>query len=187
MRMDDAETKNPMTVKADGQDLLMESKFAAPRDLVYQMFSEQKHLTNWWGPEGWQTDIRRFEFRPNGVWHYVMRCMDTRQHEFYGQESWGMAVYHEISVPDRIAYSDMFADENGSILAGMPQILVTTEFRGEGNKRTRVTTHSRFASDEALQQVLAMGIVEGCASQFSRLAGYLDRIQKELLDDQSQV
>lgn len=159
----------------------MEREFAAPRDLVYQMFSKQKHLTNWWGREGWQTDIRRFEFRPGGVWHYVMRCMDMRQYDFFGQESWGMAIYHDISTSERIVCTDMFVSEEGRIIAELPRILVTTEFRDEENNKTRVTTRSRFASDEALQ-ALAMGIVEGCASQFSRLAGYLDRIQKELLE-----
>ncbi|WP_010631793.1 SRPBCC domain-containing protein [Sporolactobacillus vineae] len=182
--MDDAAEENPMVAKTEGQDLLMERGFAAPRDLVYQMFSDQEHLTNWWGPEGWQTEIRRFEFRPNGVWHYCMRCTDERQGDFFGQESWGMAVYHELSRPERIVYTDMFVDEEGHLLAGMPKILVTMEFHDEGNNHTRVTIRSRFASEEALRQVLEMGAVEGFESQFERLAGYLDRIQEELLDYQ---
>ncbi|TGA98861.1 SRPBCC domain-containing protein [Sporolactobacillus shoreae] len=179
--MDDGETTSRMNTKVEGQDLLMERVFAAPRDLVFKAFSEQERLAEWWGPEGWRTESRRFEFMPDGVWHYCMRCTDEAQGEFYGQESWGKAVYHKISAPEKIVYTDMFVNEEGQPVDGMPQILVTVKLLDEENK-TRVTVRSHFTSDKALQQVLDMGVIEGFTSQFDRLAGYLHKSQEELLD-----
>ncbi|MCR8870183.1 hypothetical protein [Peribacillus frigoritolerans] len=39
-----------------------------------------------------------------------MRCTDENQGEFYGQES----VYQEITVPEKIVLTDMFADEDAT-------------------------------------------------------------------------
>ncbi|OAH63138.1 hypothetical protein AWH49_07320 [Domibacillus aminovorans] len=104
--MSENKITNSMTTNIEGQVLVMERIFNAPRGLVFKAFSEPERLASWWGPRGWQTENRKFEFKPNGVWHYCMRCIDENQGEFYGQESWGKAVYHEIIVPEKIVYTD---------------------------------------------------------------------------------
>ncbi len=91
---------NSLTANVEGRDLVMERIFNAPRGLVFEVFSEPEHLVNWWGPQGWQTEISRFEFKPNGIWHYSLRCTDENQGEFYGQVAWSKAIYREIIVPD---------------------------------------------------------------------------------------
>lgn len=63
---------------------------------------------------------------------------------------------------------DMFADEEGNAAEGMPVTLVTLTFV-EHEGKTKLIMRSRFASAEGLQQVMGMGIVQGCASQFYRL------------------
>jgi len=166
--------KNLVT-KVEGRELVMERIFDAPRDLVFKVFSESDHLAKWWGPKGWQTENRKFEFKPNGVWHYCMRCIDKNQGDFYGQESWGKAVYHEIIEPEKIVYTDMFVDEDGNAVDGMPELLVTMMFV-EHEGKTNIITRSRFASVEALQQVMDMGVVQGVTSQYERLDDYLDEL-----------
>lgn len=69
-------TANSLKVKAEGRTLVMERLFDAPRDRVFKAFSEAGQLESWWGPKGWQTEVRSFAFKPNGVWHYCMRCTD---------------------------------------------------------------------------------------------------------------
>lgn len=106
-----------------------------------------------------------------------MRCTDENQGEFYNQESWRKAVYQEITVPVKIVLTDMFADEEGNAADGMPVILVTLTFV-EHEGKTKLIMRSRFASVEGLQQVMGMGIVQGCASQFYRLDDLLDKLQE---------
>jgi uncharacterized protein YndB with AHSA1/START domain len=74
-----------------------------------------------------------------------MRCTDENQGEFYGQESWGKAVYQEITVPEKIVLTDMFADEEGNSADGMPVTLVTFTFV-EHEGKTKLIMRSRFAS-----------------------------------------
>jgi uncharacterized protein YndB with AHSA1/START domain len=162
----------------EGQDLLMERVFNAPRELLFETFSTDEHLARWWGPQGWQTENRAFEFKPDGVWHYVMRCTDESQGEFFGLESWGKAVYHEIVAPEKIVYTDSFSDEEGNIPGAIPDILVTMNFVDEGDK-TRLLIRSHFSSIESLKQVKEMGIEEGFASQLERLDVLLEELKQE--------
>ena len=39
----------------------------APRELVFEAFTEVRHLSRWWGPEGFTTTTRAFEFRVGGA------------------------------------------------------------------------------------------------------------------------
>lgn len=139
---------------------------------MFKAFSEGGQLESWWGPEGWKTENRKFAFQPNGVWHYGMRCTDENQGEYFGQVSWGKAVYQDILAPERIVYVDVFADEEGNAVPGMPETLVKIEFFEEENK-TKLIMRSQFASKEALQQVMDMGVIQGVSSQFERLGDHL--------------
>lgn len=167
---------NNMTTSVEGQELVIERIFDAPRELLFKTYSDAEHLANWWGPSGWQTENKRFEFEPNGVWHYCMRCTDKNQGDFYGQESWGKAVYKEIDAPEKIVYTDVFSDEEGNVNKDLPEVLVTLIFIEQGNK-TKLVIRSRFESVEELQKVKDMGVVEGMSSQFECLDSYLKKIQ----------
>lgn len=163
---------NGIVTKVEGRDLIIERIFNAPRDLVFKMFSEPEYLSSWWGPKGWQTENREFNFMPEGTWHYCIRCLDKSQVEFYGQEAWGKVVYKEITKPDRIIYIDYFSNEEGTVDDSLPETLVTMTFIELGGK-TRVVVSSRYNSEEDRRIVMEMGVVEGVTSQFHRLEEYL--------------
>lgn len=165
-----------VTTKAEGLELIMERIFDAPRTLVFKAFSKSEHLAAWWGPEGWETENRQFEFKPGGVWHFCMRCVDKKQGDFYGQESWGKAVFHEMVEPEKVVYTDTFSDEGGNTIEGMPSIEITILFV-EKEGKTSLVIRSQFASAEALQQVMDMGVVEGFDSQLNRLDDLLKELQ----------
>ncbi|SEQ48867.1 Uncharacterized conserved protein YndB, AHSA1/START domain [Virgibacillus subterraneus] len=169
-------SENKLSYRTEGRTLVMERVFEAPRDLVFKAFSESDHLENWWGPEGWKTESRKFEFKPGGVWHYCMRCTDKNQGDFFGQESWNKSVYEEISAPEKIVYTDVFSDEEGNSTVGMPETRVTMNFIDQGEK-TKLIARSQFDSVEALQKVVDMGVIEGIDSQYRCLDDYLKQIQ----------
>ncbi|MCP3026474.1 SRPBCC domain-containing protein [Halobacillus sp. A5] len=168
--------QNRIVSKVDGRVLEVERVFEAPRDLVFNMFSESKHVESWWGPKGWSTTNKKFEFKPGGTWHYCMRCVDEQQGDFYGYESWGMGVFQNISTPETIVYTDSFADEEGNIAESMPESLVTLQFIDMG-KETKLITRSQFETLENLETVMEMGVLEGVSSQFECLDDYLNQIQ----------
>ncbi len=147
------------------REFVMERVFDAPRTLVFQMWSDPKHLMHWWGPKGWTLPVCNVDFRPGGVWHYCMRGPG-------GEEGWGKAVYREIVEPERIVYVDTFADAEGNQIEGTPEIVVTVTFT-EQNGKTKLTSHAQFASVKDLEATLAMGMAEGLAETWDRLEQYL--------------
>ena len=108
-------TKNnmPYTLPSE-REFVVERVFDAPRELVWQAWTEPEHLAHWWGPQGWTLPVCTVDFRPGGIWHYCMRGPE-------GEESWGKATYREIVEPERIVYLDAFADEAGNPVEGMPE------------------------------------------------------------------
>lgn len=161
----------------DGNTLVLERVFQAPRELVFKAFSEAEHLKHWWGPKGWTLPICKVDFRPGGTWHYCMKCEDKNQGDFYGMESWGKALYRELSVPEQIIYTDWFSDADGNISQDLPSTEVTLDFI-DLNGTTKLINTGKYISPEALQQVMDMGMLEGISQTFNNLDDYLQSLLK---------
>ncbi|MBM7714048.1 SRPBCC domain-containing protein [Siminovitchia sp. FSL H7-0308] len=173
--MTDHNTVNKVRAVAEGKILIIERSFQAPRELVFTAFSEQEHLEKWWGPKGWQTKSVSFEFKPGGIWHYCMTCTDPNMGEYYQQESWGKMLFHEMIVPEKIVYTDVFCDKDGNSVEDMPEMSASMVFT-EQEGVTKVTIKTEFPSVEALQKAMEMGVVEGVSSQYERLDELLTKI-----------
>lgn len=168
-------TTNKMISKVEDNVLVLERVFDAPRELVFKALSEAEHLKRWFGPKGWPLTVCNIDFRPGGVWHFCMKCIDESQ-EYYGQESWGKAVYHEIVEPERIVYVDSFSDAEGNIVEGMPETLITMTFV-EHEGKTKLISHAQYASAEALKTVMDMGMLQGITETWDKLEQFLEEIK----------
>ena len=65
----------------------------APRDLVWKVWTDPKHLAQWWGPNGFSTTTSAYACKPGGVWRFVMHGPDGRDYE-------NRITFDEIVVPD---------------------------------------------------------------------------------------
>ncbi|WP_127529852.1 SRPBCC domain-containing protein [Paenibacillus kobensis] len=162
-------TNNVMASSVEnGRVLVLERVFDAPRELVFRMFKEPEHLSRWWGPKGWELPVCKIDFRPGGVWHYCMKCVDRNQGDFYGMESWGKGVYKEIIEPEKIVYVDFFSDAEGNENPDMPSTEVTLTFIEQDGK-TKLVNRAVYVSEEALKTVMDMGMLEGITQTWDRL------------------
>jgi uncharacterized protein YndB with AHSA1/START domain len=174
--MEENSMMNQTISKVHDKTLTLERIFKAPRELVFQAFSQEKHLKHWWGPRGWGMPVCKVDFRIGGVWHYCMKCEDRNQGEFYGMESWGKGIYSEIQVPENIVYTDYFSDAEGNIDDIMPTTISKLTFiEVEGG--TKVINTAEYATAEGLKQVLEMGMLQGITETWDRLCEYLKSIQ----------
>jgi uncharacterized protein YndB with AHSA1/START domain len=155
-------------VAEDGKTLVVERTFDAPKSRVWKAYSTRELLERWWGPRGWETLIKHLAFEDGGTWHYGMKCVDESQGEWFGKTSWGMFTYANIRPEDSFEYTDVFCDEEGDPTPGMPssQTLVRLV---ERDGKTTVTTTTRYDSEEALSQVLEMGMKEGLTQTLDKL------------------
>ncbi|MFS0673505.1 SRPBCC domain-containing protein [Ornithinibacillus sp. 179-J 7C1 HS] len=158
------------------QVLILERVFDAPRELVFQMFKDPEHLKHWWGPSGWELPVCNVDFRPGGSWHYCMKCIDQNQGEFYGMESWGKAVYHEINEPEMFSYTDYFSDADANVDESLPSSDITLEFI-EMDGMTKLVSRAEYQSPEALKTVMDMGMLQGITETWDRLEKHLNEIK----------
>jgi len=156
--------------------LVLERVFDAPRELVFQMFKEAEHLKQWWGPKGWEMPVCTIDFRPGGVWHYCMKCVDQNLGHFFGMEAWGKGVYKEIVESEKFIYNDYFSDAEGNIDESLPTSLITMEFIDLGGK-TKLINRSEYESAEALKSVIDMGMMQGITETWDRLSERLETLK----------
>lgn len=90
------------------KEFVIERVFDAPRDLVWQVFTERDHLMNWWGPKGFKMIAGKLDLKPGGSFHYGMRAPN-------GSEMWGMWTFREIVKPERLVFITSFSDKDGGL------------------------------------------------------------------------
>jgi uncharacterized protein YndB with AHSA1/START domain len=166
-----SETK--ITKDKAAKSLVLERTFDAPRDRVWRAWTTDE-VNKWWGPRGWETTTKHQEVKPGGYWLYGMKCVDENQGEWFGQESWGKAVFDTVDEPSKIVYKDYFADANGTETKDMAVTAVTMEFIEEDGK-TRVVSTSIFDTEEDYEKVIAMGVEQGIVETWDRWAEFLEK------------
>src|ERR1700735_4052094 len=99
------------------REIVVSRVISAPRELVFEAFTEVRHLSRGWGPAGVTTTTRAFEFRVGGEWDFVMHGPDGTDYQEW--ISWT-----EIAPPERIAllHGEFRADPNSfeSVLTFAP-------------------------------------------------------------------
>lgn len=161
---------NELNVTKDlaNKTLTMERDFNAPKDKVWQAYTDQTTFEKWWGPEGWETTVKEFNFTPGGRVHYGMHCIDKNQGEWYDQWSWGVMDITEIDDTNSFSYVDYFSDETGVLNTEMPTLSIINKFVEEDDTTTLIS-HSRAESADQIEQLLEMGMIEGFTSQLRKL------------------
>ena len=108
------------------RELVMSREFDAPRDLVFQAWTDPAHLPMWFGPDGFSLTVHEVDIRPGGTWRFIMHGPDGRD---YGNR----VVYQEIVRPERLVYlhGEDVDDDPGAFH-------VTIQFE-ETDGRTRMT------------------------------------------------
>ncbi|MGE7114391.1 SRPBCC domain-containing protein [Lysinibacillus sp. NPDC047702] len=170
-------SNNPMVSRVENECvLILERVFDAPRDFLFKMFKEPENLKRWWGPKGWEIPVCTVDFRPGGIWHYCMKCVDPNQGQFFGMESWGKGIYKEIIEPEIISYTDYFSDAEGSLNDSLPATEMTLEFI-DFNGKTKLINRAEYVSTEALKTVMDMGMLQGITETWDRLDEFVQSLK----------
>ena len=90
------------------ESFIISRVFDAPRERLWEAFTQQEKMSKWWGPKGFAVAISKMELRPGGIYHYCLRSPD-------GQAMWGKMVYQEIIKPERLVFINSFSDEKGNL------------------------------------------------------------------------
>lgn len=111
--------------------------FAAPRERVWQAWTQPDQLAQWFGPKGSKSEVLHFDLRPGGWLHTCMEAPD-------GSRMWGKNTYETIDPPARLVWSQSFSDAEGNAVPApfpmpWPLHMRTTVDFAEDGEGTRVT------------------------------------------------
>jgi uncharacterized protein YndB with AHSA1/START domain len=149
----------PDTALSD-RELMVSRLIEGPRDVVFEAFTEVQHLSRWWGPDGFTTTTRTFEFSEGGVWEFTMHGPDGTDYPNWIQ-------WMEIRPPDVIVLRHGEGPDD-------PEQFSSTFIFEERTNGTRVTLRSEFKT-KALRDRAAeeYGAIEGANQTLDSLATYV--------------
>ncbi|NUS72447.1 MAG: SRPBCC family protein [Corynebacteriales bacterium] len=156
-----AETQ--FVIEPSRQDIVITRAFNAPKDIVFEAFTNPEHIPNWWGPAEYSTVIESAEMRPGGSWRYIQQDKDGNEYGFRG-------VYHDVVPNERIVSTFEFEGVPGHVAL---ETVVFTEVDG-------VTTYnglSVFQSIEDRDGMVASGMREGFSEGMDRLEALIEKLQ----------
>lgn len=173
-----------VTTDPEALTMSLTADFAAPVERLWEAFTDPRQLERFWGPPGWPSTFTSFSFEPGGRAVYHMTSPR-------GEKSGGSWEFLSIDAPRGFEVLDAFADENGNPIPDMPASRMVFSFEStDSGSRLRNVTH--FTSAEALEQVVAMGAVQGATMAMNQLDRVLQDLreyaagkgtQTEILDD----
>jgi uncharacterized protein YndB with AHSA1/START domain len=125
--------------EASGKErFVINRSFDAPLELMFEMWTDPKHFSQWLAPTGLDMQFIRADIRPGGSTFYLMS--GNGDVKLYGR-----ADYLKIRKPDCIVYAQQFCDQNEKVIRHpmapvWPETMLTTvDLTEEGPDRTRVT------------------------------------------------
>ncbi len=152
-------TRNATTITLPSDtEILITREFDAPRDVVFKAMTDPALIPQWWGPRKYETIVDTMDVRPGGAWRFINRG-DGQEFAFRGE-------YREVRAPERIVQTFEFEPLPG-------HISIETAVFTEQNGRTLMTTHTRFASKEDRDGMIASGMESGLRESHDRFAELL--------------
>ncbi|MFG2030463.1 SRPBCC family protein [Streptomyces sp. NPDC048825] len=164
--MSATEQGTPAPSATAGREIVISRVIDAPRELVFEAFTEVRHLSRWWGPEGFTTTTRSFEFRVGGEWVFVLHGPDGTDYQEW--ISWtGLAP------PERIEFlHGEFRDDPNAF-----ESVLTFESDGAATRiEMRTVFPTKELRDEAVEKYHA---IEGGRQTLSNLATYVTEIVRK--------
>lgn len=135
-------------------EIVLTRAFAAPRDLVWQAFTDPKLLPKWYGPGDPPMTVCEMDVRPNGKFRWA----------------WGSAfetagIFHQVEKPRLLVMESREPDPTPEVRSH--------SFDDAGDGRTTVTIRIKTATMALRDELLASGAIEGMEPTFARLDAFL--------------
>ena len=161
---------------------IISREFDAPRDLMWKVWTEREHFTNWFGPKGVKVSLAKFDLRPGGMIHYSMTMPD-------GKELWGKAVYREIVPMEKLVWINSFSDKDAGFTRHPMttdrwplQLLTVVTFAERAGKTTVTVNWLPYESDDDERAVFDRNrpsMNGGWGGTFDQLTAYLAEAPKK--------
>lgn len=152
-------------------------EFDAPRERVWQAWTEPARLQQWFSPKGFSVIKADLDLRAGGTYHYGMRMAD-------GREVWGKWLIREVKRPERLVFINTFSDPQGGLTRhpfspDWPQKMLSTITFAEKGRGTLLTIEwapvDATAAETKTFDSGRPGMTQGWSGTFENLTNYLKK------------
>lgn len=146
------ESKDPVA----GREICITRLVNAPRDLVWEVWTNPEHIRHWWGPNGFYSTIFEMDVRPGGNWEFILHGPDGRDYK-------NKSIYTTVQRPEKLVYDHVSG----------PVFRFTVLFTEQGDQ-TQITIQMLFESADLRDKVVKeFNAAEGLKQNIDKLEIYL--------------
>lgn len=158
-------TRSDIKPDTADREIVASRIFNAPRELLWEAWTDPDKVTHWWGPNGFTTTTIEIDIRPGGIWKHIMHGPD-------GTDYPNLTRYVEVIKPERLVY----INSGGSDDIPHIEYRATVTFENERGK-TRLTMRMVFSTSSERDRVAGeYGAVEGLEQHLERLTQFLAKM-----------
>ena len=150
------------TVNKTNNTVLVKKEFAAELSSVWDAFTKQEILDQWWAPKPWVSKTKHMDFEVGGRRFYAMVGPE-------GEEHWSLEKYTLIDPKTELAWLSAFADKDENLNEAFP----TSEWKLNFSEQNGMTTVSILIQHQTLADIemhIQMGFKEGFTMTLNELA-----------------
>lgn len=161
-----AQKRNQTKISTPSEtEIRIEREFDAPRQLVWNAYTQPELFSQWIGPRREQSTVMEMDVRVGGGYRFRMDTSDGQEIEFYGE-------YLEVFEPVSLASTFSF-----SLMSELPPSIDRLELEElDGGERTRLVAISTFESRELRDGMLESGMETGVVEGYEQMDELLERL-----------
>lgn len=148
--------------------VFIDREFNAQLSLVWDAFTKQEILDQWWAPKPFESKTKVMEFKVGGRRFYAMVSPE-------GQEMWQLQQYNSITPKSNFKFLSVFADKDEN--PHLPGSNWDLNFNEE-NGITKVSISIYNESLERMEKMIEMGFKEGFTITLNELENLLSTLNK---------
>jgi len=156
------------TVDKASKTVFVNREFDADLSLVWDAFTKQEILDQWWAPKPWASKTKNMDFKVGGRRFYAMVSPQ-------GQEHWSIEKYTSISPKSNFKMLNAFADKDEN--PDLPGSDWDLNF-SEENGTTKVSIIIKNESLARMEQMIEMGFQGGFTMTLNYLEDLLATLSK---------
>jgi uncharacterized protein YndB with AHSA1/START domain len=159
-------TVTSVSKNTDALTMTITAAFDVSVERVWQLWADPRQLERWWGPPTYPATVIDHDLSPGGTVSYFMTSPEGEKYA-----GWWRIV--AVDAPRRLEFVDGFSDDAGNPNPDMPTTkTVVTVADGAGGVTT-MTIDATFASREAMDQLITMGMEEGMIAAMGQIDAIL--------------
>ncbi len=160
------------SVDKESNKIKVVREFLAPVSQVWDAWTSQGLLEQWWAPKPWKVETKEFDFREGGKWIYAMVGPEGNKH-------WARTDFQTVRTLTGFIALDAFINEKGNRNTGLPESTWMVEFNETSTNITLVSVEIEYEETADLEKILEMGFIEGFTAALQNLDEVLLQQQED--------